>query len=157
MPRVNAAGEAYSVELVNFPAKTETGVSAVAGDKRTSKDDFWFKYTVPGAESNDYKIEGSMNVKGSATSVTLPEYTANFTSGRGTDLYDFTVDFGELSQVKLNMNAFSGTTDEITVVGATTEGVISGLENPTGYIQITTKSTQTIISWDDPRVEKGGA
>ena len=88
-----------------------------------------------------------------ASAVSLPAYTANFSSGRENNIYDFYVDFGELSQLKLTMNAYSGTSNPIEVKSPASEDSTSS----TGYVQITTQVTQTTISWDDPMIEKGGA
>lgn len=137
----NAAGEAYTLELVNFPG----GV--------TRPDQFYFVRDIPTGEVTDYTIEGSMQVTGTASAVSLPAYTANFSSGRENNIYDFYVDFGELSQLKLTMNAYSGTSNPIEVKSPASEDSTSS----TGYVQITTQVTQTTISWDDPMIEKGGA
>lgn len=137
----NAAGEAYTLELVNFP------------DGVTRPDQFYFVRDIPTGEVTDYTIEGSMQVTGTASAVSLPAYTANFSSGRENNIYDFYVDFGELSQLKLTMNAYSGTSNLIEVKSPASEDSTSS----TGYVQITTQVTQTTISWDDPMIEKGGA
>ena len=137
----NAAGEAYTLELVNFP------------DGVTRPDQFYFVRDIPTGEVTDYTIEGSMQVTGTASAVSLPAYTANFSSGRENNIYDFYVDFGELSQLKLTMNAYSGTSNPIEVKSPASEDSTSS----TGYVQITTQVTQTTISWDDPMIEKGGA
>lgn len=151
--REKVADEECTVVLTNF------------GSGITDLDDFWYTYsgvtvsgsTITVSSTNTDPIEGTMNVTGTAANVTLPSYTANFSSGLGEELFDFHVDFGELSQLRLTMDAFSGTSNPITVSAPATEGVIAGLASPTGYIQVTTRSTQTTISWDDPLVEKGGA
>ena len=86
----------------------------------------------------------------------IPAYTANLSVGRDTDLYDFFVDFGENSQLKLSMNAFSGSSNPITIENpATVDGGTYFTGN--AYVQITIESTQTSISWKDPLIEKGGA
>lgn len=152
--RENAADEekATKVELIGFPGASGLG-------------DFWFAYsgvsvtgnTVSVSSTDNTPIKGAMTVTGSASTVAMPSYTANFSSGKGTELYDFHVDFGDLSQLRLTMNAFSGTSDPITVNAPATEGYLPGTNSGTGYIKVTTVSTQTSISWDDPKVEKGGA
>ena len=151
--RENVADEACTVELINFGS----GVSSL--------DDFWFTYsgvtvsgnTITVSSTNTAPIEGTMNVSGSSANVSMPSYTANFSSGKGTELYDFHVDFGDLSQLRLTMNAFSGTSDAITVRAPVTEGYLPGTNSGTGFIRVSTTSTQTSISWSDPKVEKGGA
>lgn len=147
----------------------ETKVALIGFPGASDLDDFWFAYsgvsvtgnTVSVSSTNTTPIKGAMTVNGSASTVSMPSYTANFSSGKGTELYDFHVDFGDLSQLRLTMNAFSGTSDPITVNAPATEGVAPG-DPTTGdadgdFIQVTTVSTQTSISWDDPKVEKGGA
>ena len=114
------------------------------------------------SNANQMPVEEKISVTGTAdagTNVTLPSYIANFSSGKGEELYDFHVDFGELSQLRLTMDAFSGTSNPITVDAPATEGYLytDTAESGTGYIQVTMVSTQTTISWDDPLVEKGGA
>lgn len=154
--RENAADEekATKVELIGFPGASGLG-------------NFWFAYsgvsvsgnTVSVSSTNTTPVKGAMTVTGSASTVAMPSYTANFSSGKGDELYDFHVDFGDLSQLRLTMNAFSGTSDPITVNAPATEGYLptdTG-HTGTGFIQVTTESTQTSISWDDPLVEKGGA
>lgn len=152
--RENAADEekATKVELIGFPGASGLG-------------NFWFAYsgvsvtgnTVSVSSTDNTPIKGAMTVTGSASTVAMPSYTANFSSGKGEELYDFHVDFGDLSQLRLTMNAFSGTSDPITVNAPATEGYLPGTNSGTGFIQVTTVSTQTSISWDDPKVEKGGA
>ncbi len=114
------------------------------------------------SNANQMPVEEKLSVTGTAdagTNVTLPSYIANFSSGKGEELYDFHVDFGELSQLRLTMDAFSGTSNPITVDAPATEGYLytDTAKSGTGYIQVTMVSTQTTISWDDPLVEKGGA
>lgn len=139
--REYAAGDTYDVRLVHFPSAMD------------DTSDFSFPYTVPSGSSSDYKVEGAMKVQGTADNVTLPEYTANFSSGREDNLFDFYVDFGELSQLKLTMNAFSHKNDPVTVQAPATEDASSS----TGLVQITTVINQTTISWSNPIIEKGGA
>lgn len=138
------------IVLVNFPESME------------SLTDFCFQYSMPGGESLEYDIQGSMNVtadvtpKTGGTAVDIPSYTANFSVGRDSHLYDFFVDFGEDTQVKLAVNGYSGTSNPITVP-TVTQGQIEGDTNPTGDIRITTVSTSTTIAWEDPMIEKGAA
>ena len=98
-------------------------------------------------------LSGSMSVTAqihNSEDVAIPAYTANFSSGRGTHIYDFFVDFGADSQLKMTLNGYSGTTNPIEVVAPPTE---KGGKT----VQITTNSTQTTITWQDPLIEKGGA
>jgi hypothetical protein len=126
----------------------------------TSMDQFLFKYTLPTVESNDYQIQGTLAVSATvsgSSGVSIPDYVANFSSGRAEHLYDFFVDFGSNSQVKMTMDAYTGSNNPITVDSPVSEGAVPGEANPTGYIQITTVSTQHTISWVNPLIEKGGA
>ena len=138
-------GTAVSLIFVNFPG----GVSAT--------DQFQFK-----PEIQEHRIEGVLNVTATSTpvggtSVTIPDYNANFSSGRDLDLFDFFVDFGENSQVRMTMNAFSGAGNPIIVPDPYTVGSVPGDANPSGYIKVTRTSITTTISWEDPLIEKGGA
>lgn len=144
--RDNAAGEPYTVKLESFPAGID------------STDDFLFKYPINNVDADDYDIEDSITVSCSGlqnSSVSIPTYTANFSVGRNTKAYDFFVDFGDDSQLKLTMNAYSGSSAPITIRNSpeTDEGYFEG----NAYVQITVESTQSVISWMDPLIEKGGA
>ena len=154
--REYASGQQYTdnIVLYNFPNDLD------------NKSDFLFQYPVPQTESDDYKIEGSLNVTATSVSegVTIPNYEARFSVGRESDIYDFYVDFGEASLMKLTMRASNGTTNPITVEGAPAEyngGTLKNDADGTEYkpanVLITTTSTQTTISWRDPLIEKGGA
>ncbi len=152
--REYASGQQYTgnIVLYNFP----NGLDGT--------DKFLFQYPESNLqmESDDYKIEGTLNVNATsaAEGITIPNYEARFSVGRESDIYDFYVDFGELSLMKMTMRASSGTTSPITIMGTPIEGTgtdpVKG-EFTTGYIRITTTSTQTTISWRDPLIEKGGA
>lgn len=168
--RENVAGEDKKTTVVisNFPFS------------ETTLNDFCFKYSgvtlsngtvvngvvkdcvvkvLEANNANPMPVKETLTVTGTAEKVVLPSYTANFSSGLDEELYDFHVDFGDLSQLRLTMDAFSGTSDEITVAATATEGYLytDTAKSGTGYIQVTMVSTQTTISWDDPLVEKGGA
>lgn len=156
--REKAVDEKCIVEIIGFGKNADNTNIALTN--------FWYTYAGAGVDANgkvqissttEEPVKGSMNVTGTADNVTLPGYTANFSSGKGEELYDFHVDFGDLSQLRLTMDAFSGTSDPITVDSPATEGLVPGQASGTGYIQVTTRSTQTTISWDDPLIEKGGA
>ena len=73
------------------------------------------------------------------------------------DLFDFVLDFGTGSQLKLVMDGYSGTSEDITVTGTPTVGNLRGDNDPTGQIKVKTTSNQTLVSWEDPAIEKGGA
>lgn len=138
----NTVSGGTTVKLQSFPAATST-------------DQFWYQWA--GGEApieGSIQIEGTATVKSTSGVTILDSFDAYFTSGKDSDIYDFMVDFGEFSQLKITMNAFSGTTNEIelSTMSEDSENLFS-----TGYIQVTTKTTQTVISWDDPFIEKGGA
>lgn len=138
--RENAEGETPVVKLENFP------------DGITSTTEFMFSNT--NTDPDDPKIVDNLTVN--CGDERIPDYTANLSVGRDTDLYDFFVDFGENSQLKLTMNAFSGSSNPITIENPPT------IDNGTyfagnAYVQISVESTQTSISWKDPLIEKGGA
>lgn len=136
----NAAGESVLVKLENFPE----GI--------TSTTEFMFENT--NTDPDDPAIVDQLTV--TSNNASIPGYTANLSVGREQDLYDFFVDFGENSQLKLSMNAFSGSSNPITIENP------PSVDNGTyfsgnAYVQITVESTQTSISWKDPLIEKGGA
>lgn len=133
---------AVSLSFVGFPG----GVTAT--------NQFQFQPVI-----QEHTIEGALNVSSTAidTTVSIPDYIAYFSSGRDQDLFDFFVHFGEKSQVRMTMNAFSGTGSPITVPDPATTGSVPGDPDPSGYIQVTRTSTTTTVSWEDPLIEKGGA
>lgn len=145
--RENAAGETPTVEIQNFPGSI------------TSTSQFLFSDPISGADPDDYIIEGSLTVSSSnpqdSTVSAIPTYTANFSIGRDLNAYDFFVDFGANSQLKMTMNAFSGTNSPITIHNPATED--TGFFENNDTVQITTVTTQTTISWENPLIEKGGA
>lgn len=125
--------------------------------KRTEVGDMTGFWCTPSEDdAANKRVSGTISITGTADSgsaVTLPSYNANYSCGRGTEIYDFCIDFGELSQLKLRMDGFSGTNSPTTVLSPPSESA----ESSTGFVQITTVSTQTTISWDQPIIEKGGA
>lgn len=138
--RENAAGETPVVKLENFP------------DGITSTTEFQFKNT--NTDPDDPKIVDNLTVN--CGDERIPDYTANLTVGRDTDLYDFFVDFGENSQLKLTMNAYSGSSNPIMIENPPSVDNGTYFEN-NATVQISVESTQTSISWKDPLIEKGGA
>ena len=138
--RENAEGETPVVKLENFP------------DGITSTTEFMFSNT--NTDPDDPKIVDNLTVN--CGDERIPDYTANLSGGRDTDLYDFFVYFGENSQLKLTMNAFSGSSNPITIENPPSVDNGTYFEN-NATVQITVESTQTSISWKDPLIEKGGA
>ena len=138
--RENAEGETPVVKLENFP------------DDITSTTKFQFKNT--NTDPDDPTIVDNLTVN--CGDERIPDYTANLSVGRDTDLYDFFVDFGENSQLKLTMNAYSGSSNPIVIENPPSVDNGTYFEN-NATVQITVESTQTSISWKDPLIEKGGA
>ena len=156
----------YKVKLLEF------------GSEMTGLDKFWYScpgvtvlstYTEDGQKvskvklaDRDAAIQGTMDVSGTwqedvgGAMVNLPAYTANFSSSNGEDLYDFTVDFGDLTQLRMTMNASCGTNSPRVMRMPATEGHMPDSTEVVN-IEVTTTSVTTSISWKDPKVEKGGA
>lgn len=140
-------GVTQSIVLQNFPHVPQNGVTPTTSD-------FWYQW-----KPEDGEIEGSLQVSGTATiknsgTVTILDgFDVNFVSGEGAEIYDYILDFGEFSQLKITMNAFSGATSEIELDAPPAPSASSS----TGYVLVSTKSNQTAISWDDPFIQKGGA
>ena len=147
-----------TVILSGFGTVSDSGVTR---ELRIS--DFLYPYAgttngstkVTVSESAPLEIGGSLDVTSVSTSVQIPDYVANFSCGHGADLYDFFIDFGENSQVKMRMTAFSGTNPS-TALPATP---VRDTTTFPGYtdVEIRSISTTTTISWENPLVEKGGA
>lgn len=120
--------------FVYFDGATETQI--------TSLSNFWLT-----------AMDGKISIKGTANAETFTEFTANFSSGTGDDLYDFVVDFGDFSQLCVSCNAAYGQKDPVTRVQIT-----KWPNETSGYdAQVTTVSKQPVISWNNPLIEKGGA
>lgn len=160
--RENAAGTAYKVEVIGFP-----GVDDLSDFLYVYEDASISGGKVTISNTSNSEVKGSFAVSTRMSSTDAPEgiteipgYTAYFSSGKGEELYDFHVDFGETGQLMLSVGAFQGSSPEITVVSPAQDGQLTNQPagtTPTGFVQVTTRSTQTIISWDDPRIEKGEA
>lgn len=137
------------IELVGFPVE-DTG-------------DFLIQQPTGEDYEDDGIISGTMQVTSVITSAknpaspppAIPEYLARFSIGRGEYLYDFFVDFGEDSQVKMTMNGYSGTGTEKTLTTIVKDNSFFGTACPD--VEINSRSTTTTISWQSPLVEKGGA
>ncbi len=91
------------------------------------------------------------------TGVSIPNYTANFSCGSGDDLYDFFIVFASGNQLKVNVNAFYGKGNPNIIESPARQGTPAGSGFTTGFYTLTTTSVQTVISWEDPMLEKGGA
>ena len=162
----NLGSDEYYVQLDGFPV-ANLGAFLYKSPGVNASDAGNNMYLVK-VNKEDEPVEGTMTVTGTMDSTVegisnFPTYTANFSSGKGEELYDFHVDFGKFSQLRLTMGAFSGTTDPITVKTPASEGHMPDIpfanrnESNKVQIEVTSIITQTSISWDDPLVEKGGA
>ena len=156
----------YLVELSDDPVYQDVEIHFVGfpGDPMDFTG-FLFQFDYASAKNNHGIIEGAMTISAAVSGsedVTIPSYPVNFTSGRGTDLFDFFLYFGENSQVKMTLNAYHGIRDSIVITNPTEDDVddlIPG-DDPNGkddYIQIVENITQHTISWEEPMIEKGGA
>ena len=116
-----------------------------SGQTITSISQFW--------TANDGSCCGVINISGIKNGETFTEYTARYTSGAGSQLYDFIVDFGDYSQLTVTMNGFSGVRYQ--------RGVpeFQGGEKIGEYQytnRVTAETERTAISWNRPAVAKGG-
>lgn len=141
----------------------DTGRISLSNFPAAAVDDFWCQFDLVGLNSENSsdpaegsnptsgadEICGTIRVEGSGNASRIRPFDVTFACGSGENLYDFTVDFGEYSQMNVVMNGYSGTKDTVTTTAITT---YNGK-----YAQITTQSTQTAISWENPVIEKGGA
>lgn len=102
----------------------------------------------PGAP--DY-IGGSISFDGTSDAGSFVSTTASFSSGKGTNLYDFSVSFQDNAQLSLNMPSAVGD---------------SQYELPEQYQEVsgsqrmwkvTDTVTYTVITWGAPQIEKEGA
>jgi hypothetical protein len=134
------------VELAGFPGNP------------ASTADFLF----PQPTGDDYEekgiINGTMNVAAelkqpAGTAPAIPDYSVRFSVGQGQYLYDFILDFGENSQVKMTMDAFSGVDSGRTMV---TKERDESFFADYPDVEITSETETTMISWENPLVEKGG-
>lgn len=117
--------------------------------------------TVIPADVSDIECELNVSAQwsGRVTGIAEPpQFVVRCTSGSGTDIYDFFVDVGEGSVIKLNMESIFGS---YTVLEAVTHNPVQvpvpGLENSKNYSQTTETKTETQIYWQNPEIEKGGA
>ena len=113
-----------------------------------TKEQFMYQWSAGDSEIiGELQISGTAQIQDSGTIPVLDSFTAYFTSGADTQIYDFIVDFGDLSQLRLTMNAFSGTSNPLELKESPNEATMTRIYN---------NMAQTVISWDDPFVEKGG-
>ena len=128
-----------SVSLDNFvylePDGTETEL--------TGTGDFWYQTFEGSAQLSTAKTDGTA----------LTDFDMFYRSADGERLYDFLVDFGTDSRLKAAVNAFYSEGEPITVTRIG-KANIGGIEVDA---RITTESTMSVIAWQQPVVEKGGA
>lgn len=112
--------------------------------------DFLQQYAL--AADTKFDVKGTLDINGTTGAAAFADYDAYFTCGAdASDSYDFVVTFDN-AQMTVSMDASYGTKNPVT---SSTTTSYSG--SPTGYARITTTSTQTAFSWDDPVISKGGA
>ncbi len=128
------------VEITNFTYQGGTVIGGISGVTNP----FWYQTSA---------TTGQISITGSKSGTQFTAFTAYFESDDNQGLYDFLVSFGEFSQLKVAMHAFTGT--RTPVVRETIAPWTSG--GTTFDAQITTTSQQYVISWDTPMIEKGGA
>lgn len=138
------AGSNYDLTLSNFVYNDGSGDTPI-----NSIDQFWFKHTLHSSEP----FSGTVNIKGTSSGSNFTSFEAYFTSLSGSDMYDFLVNFGEDSQVHVEMNASYQTKTPVSF----TESPAAYPESSTKYAEISSVSTQTAIIWADPAIQKGGA
>ena len=129
--------------------KNGTEVELQGFDWAENRAQFMYQWTEGNEEiRGELQISGTAQIQGSGTISILDSFTAYFTSGTGTQIYDFIVDFGDVSQLMLTMNAFSGTSNPLELKESPDTATMT---------RIYDNMAQTVISWDDPFIEKGGA
>lgn len=111
----------------------DTGNITLTNFPVSSMSKFWYQYT-----SGD--VTGTVTLKSPVDDSATPAY---FISKNGTGLYSFYVTLGDENQLSVSMNAFYQS-KEVTSEMTTQDG------------KVTTTSTQTVILWGEPTVEKGG-
>ena len=116
------------------------------GDELGGLDDFWTKPDLSSTEN----ISGTVSVDGAAGGAVFADYDVRYTCDAG---YGFSLDFGDDSQVVVEMTAMSDSTEPTVQKAIKTESGESG--NVT--VQINSTQVRTVIVWNDPSIEKGGA
>lgn len=143
---------AVQIRLENFAYSYNNTESSI-----TSITEFWVTGT-----SGTLNISG---VKDTDNSV-FASFPAEFACQGGSDLYDFTVDFGDFSQMSVVLNASVGerkpvvqsTIDEWTQTITTTEADGTQKNTTVTYpALITTTSKMPVILWETATIEKGGS
>ena len=150
----------YLREHVEGDSTTATVI--LSGFKCNDMSEFLYRYkTVPTGvssvtvtDTDSTEIGGQLTVSSTTNTIQIPDYIANFSVGRGEDIYDFFLDFGEKGQVLMKMNAFSGENNPMTITTDTRDE--SHFPDQYPDVRITSQTTTTTISWEDPLVEKGG-
>ncbi|MGM9590816.1 MAG: hypothetical protein ACI3V0_11705 [Faecousia sp.] len=126
--------DAHEVELYNFPADV------------TDVDNFWYQYNLDNPEAAT-PVSGTITVSGDTR---IAGFDATFTCGTDHDPYDFSVDFGSLTQMNVLLDGYSGRKAAVTTTNITSVG-------SNQFARITSESRQLAISWEEPVIEKGGA
>lgn len=152
---VHLAGFGTAAEIKDFLYKLPDADATIVTNASGA---YTNKVTVKNTAAD--KISGTLSYSASAwngvnPAVDIPDFTANFSVGRAEDIFDFFVDFGEDSQVRMTMNAYSGTRSPIVLNTLVHEPYGAGTTPKDAEIKSTT--TTTTISWQDPIIEKGGS
>lgn len=122
-----------------------------AGQVITSMDNFW--------TPRDSACSGSIHITGTKDGEIFTDYTARYSCGKGENLYDFLVDFGEFSQITITMDGYSsmrlepGALDYESVVPEANEEKPAEGQLADSVIAITER---TSIAWSSPVIHKGG-
>lgn len=122
------------VELENFPV--------------TDMDDFWVQYT-PGSNTG---VGGQVSISGAmegGTALDIADVDINFECCDKEQKFDFVVSFGDYSQLTVDMDASYGMRNPVELTRITTYKSFAAAE-------VTTYTSQPIISWDLPEIAKGG-
>ena len=119
---------------------------SASGEVIDGLEDFW---TV-----NDGSCSGEIKISGIKSGETFTEYTARYTCGGGSQLYDFIVDFGDYSQLTVTMNGFNGVRYQR---GAPEYDGDRKVGSNQYSDRVITEVERTAISWNRPVVAKGGA
>ena len=141
-----SGGTPAMVQLENFVYQKADGTL----ETLTNTADFWFQYDPAAADP----LEGTVTVSVTPIGGTaLTTFDAHYTSGSNTRLYDFMVDFGADSQLKVASNAVfsNGTPVVVNRIGNINDG------HSDITARITTTSLKPVIRWQQPLIEKGGA
>ena len=143
----NVSKDRDIIKLINFP-----GIPGVTDPGRQPLDYLWLQFDLIAGDPREGSISASVKDRSNAA---LADFSARYFIGTGAeDLYDFSVDFGASSQLKVRRNAISSTNPPLQ-----TE-IITEWTNPDGSrfpARVNTDAKTMVVSWQQPTIEKGGA